>query len=326
VLEVVDPGLLLTVQDGGRPGLAHVGVPRSGACDPWGLATANLLVGAAPDAPALEVTLGGCVLRVAATAAIALGGADLGAELDDGRPLRPGVAHRVRRGALIRFAGGDRGVRAYVALAGGIAIDPILGAAASYGPGRLGFAGGRPLQAGDRVGPRRATDLGPVGQTWPAELAPHPMLETGPLAFVPGPDLDAVPPGALAAFAAAAWRVGVASDRMGIRLEGAALGRGTEIVSHPLVAGAVQLPPNGLPIVLLPDGPTIGGYPVLGVVAAADAARLGQLRPGDDARFVTIDAATARARGRDRAERLARAAGMLRADAVWHALVDHAGG
>jgi biotin-dependent carboxylase-like uncharacterized protein len=324
VLEVVDPGLLLTVQDGGRVGLAHLGVPRSGACDPWGLATANLLADAAPDAAALEVTLAGCVLRATETCAVALGGADLGAELDDGRPLRPGVTYRIARGALIRFAGGSRGIRAYVAVPGGLAVDRTLGSAASYAAGGLGFAGGRSLVAGDRVGSRRPGDLSSVGHAWPGGLAAHPMTEAGPLAFVPGPDLHAAPPGALDAFEAAAWRVGPASDRMGLRLEGSALGRGREIVSHPLVAGAVQVPPDGRPIVLLRDGPTIGGYPVLGVLA--DDPRVGQLRPGDEVRFVPIDAEAARVRRREQVSRLARAAGLLRSDAVWHALVDHAGG
>ena len=326
MLEIVEPGLLVTIQDGGRPGLAHVGVPRSGACDAWGLAAANLLAGAAPDAAALEVTLGGCVLLATATCAVALGGADLRAVLDDGSPLRTATTHLVPRGARIRFAGGDAGLRAYVALAGGIAVERVLGSAASYARGGLGFAGGRPLRAGDRLVPNRPDDLGSVGHSWPAALAPHPMTETGPLAFVPGSDLDAVPPGALAAFEAATWSVALASDRMGLRLDGPSLGRGREIVSHPLVAGAIQVPPDGRPIVLLPDGPTIGGYPVIGVVADADAPRLGQLRPGDTVRFVPIDADAARARRRDRAARLAGAAGMLRADAVWHALVDQAGG
>lgn len=326
MLEVVDPGPLLTIQDGGRAGLAQLGVPTSGACDRWGLATANLLVGAPPDAAALEVTLGGCVLEATATCAVAIGGADLAAELDDGRFLRPGITHRVPRGARIRFAGAGRGLRAYVALPGGLATDLVLGAAASYAPGRLGFAGGRPLRRGDRVGARRPGDLGTVGHAWPAELAPHPMASADPLALIPGPDVDAAPRAALEALQATTWRVSAASDRMGLRLEGASLGRGREIVSHPLVAGAIQVPPDGSPIVLLSDGPTIGGYPVLGVVPLADGPRLGQLRPGDEIRFSVVDAETARARGREQAARLAAAAAMLRADALWDALADHAGG
>jgi allophanate hydrolase subunit 2 len=152
------------------------------------------------------------------------------------------------------------------------------------------------------------------------------MASADPLALVPGPDADAAPRDALEALQSATWRVAAASDRMGLRLEGSSLGRGREIVSHPLVAGAVQVPPDGSPIVLLPDGPTIGGYPVLGVVPLADGPRLGQLRPGDEVRFGVLDAETARARGREQAARLGAAAAMLRADAVWHALPDHAGG
>ena len=326
MLQVIEPGPLLTIQDAGRPGLAHLGVPPSGACDPWGLAVANLLAEAPRDAAALEVTLGGCVLEAVETCAVALAGADLGAERDDGRPLRSEAVHRIPAGARLRFAAGDRGARAYVALAGGIAVEPTMGSASSYLPGRLGFADGRPLRPGDRLEPRRRGDLGAVGHAWPARLAPHPAAAGGPLGVVPGPDGEAAPPAALHGLVDAAWRVSQAADRMGLRLDGPSLGAGAEIVSHPLVPGAIQLPPGGRPIVLLVDGPTIGGYPVIGVVPAADLPRLGQLRPGDEVRFALVTAENARELWRRQLARLDRAAAALRADAVWHRLADHAGG
>ncbi len=325
VLEVIEPGPFLTIQDGGRTGLGRLGVPRSGACDPWGLAVANLLVDASPGAAALEVTVGGCTLVAIETCAVGLAGADLGAERDDGLRLPCEVAHRIPAGARIRFTGAKRGVRAYVALAGGIATETWMGSASTYGPGRLGFAGGRALRAGDRLAPRHRGDLDVVGNAWPSRLAPHPADARGPLGVVPGPDLDAAPDRALEAFVAATWRVSPSSDRMGIRFEGPSLGPGAEIVSHPLLPGAVQLPPDGRPIVMLADGPTIGGYPVLGVVPAADLPRLGQLRQGDAVRFGSMTAAAAREQWREQQALLDRAADAMRADAVWTRLSDRAG-
>jgi biotin-dependent carboxylase-like uncharacterized protein len=346
MLEVVEPGVLLTIQDAGRPGLGHLGVPPSGACDPWGRATACLLAEAPPGGAALEVTIGGTVLQALESCAVALAGADLGAELDDGRPLRPEVVHLVPAGSRIRFGGGRgpaatpgglglpaapgapmiRGARAYLALAGGIAGEQTLGSRSSYRRGGLGPWGGRPLAAGDRIAPVRRGDLGGIGLAWPVDLAPHPATSGGPLGIVPGPDEGSLPPGALAAIAGESWRVDVASDRMGIRLAGTPLAGGAEIVSHPLLPGAVQVPPDGRPIVLLADGPTVGGYPVIGVVPRADLPRLGQLSPGDEVAFVAISADDARARWRDQQERLVSAAAALGADALWHRLADHAGG
>ena len=326
MLEVVERGPLLTIQDAGRPGLGRLGIPPSGACDAWGLAVANLVVGADPTAPALEVTFGGCALLALESCAIGLGGADLGARLDDGRALAPGAAYRLPAGVRLEFGGSRWGLRAYVALAGGIETGTWMGSASTYGPGRLGFDGGRALVEGDCVSPRRPGDLDAVGSAWPSGLAHHPAAGRGPVTIVPGPDLGAAPVGALDALLAARWRVSPSSDRMGLRLEGASLGNGTEIVSHALLPGAVQVPPDGLPVVTLVDGPTIGGYPVLGVVPAVDLPRLGQLRPGDEIQFGLITPDAARALWRRQRALIERAATLLRADATWTRLADNAGG
>lgn len=326
MLRVIEPGPFLTIQDAGRPGVGRLGVPLSGACDAWGLAVANLLAGAAPGSAALEVTIGGCVLEALEPTAVGLGGADLGVERDDGTRLPSGTTHRIPAGARIRFTGAVHGMRAYLALPGGIAIGAWMGSASTYTFGKLGFEDGRPLRAGDELVPRRRGDLDAVGSTWPAGLAPHPADGSGPLGIVPGPDLDAAPDGPLAGLAASAWRVSTSSDRMGLRLDGPSLGPGHEIVSHPLLPGAVQLPAGGRPIVMLVDGPTIGGYPVLGVVPAVDLPRLGQLRPGEEIGFQVESAEAARYRARVQAAALDRAAAALRADAVWVRLAAGAGG
>lgn len=326
MLEVVDPGLLLTLQDRGRPGFAHLGIPPSGACDAWGLAVANILGGAPPDGVAVEVTLGGAELRVVETCTVALAGADLGADLDDGRALRAGAVHRVPAGSRIRFSGSSTGMRAYVGLAGGIAASPVLGSAATCLQGGLGGIDGRALRPGDLLAPLRPGDLGAAGRAWPERTAPHPAARTDPVRFVPGPDLGPLPPGTVDAIAAAMWRVGRASDRMGLRLEGPALAAGTEILSHPLVPGAIQLPGDGRPLILLVDGPTIGGYPVVGVVPRAELPRLGQLRPGDPLRLAPQDAADARAAWREQQRLLAAVAAALHVDTLWQRLLENASG
>jgi biotin-dependent carboxylase-like uncharacterized protein len=287
---------------------------------------ANLLAGAPADAPAVELTLGGAELMAIETCLVALGGADLGAERDDGTPLPAGAAHRLPAGGRLRLAGGTPGFRAYLALAGGIDAERVLGSASTHAPGRLGRDGGRALQAGDRLVPCRRGDLHRVGLAWPAVLAPHPMTAGGPLGIVPGPDLAALPLGALDAFVATGWHADRAIDRMGIRLAGPPLASGAEILSHPLLPGAVQVPRDGRPIVALVDGPTIGGYPVIGVVPRADVPRLGQVRPGDPLAFAVEAADHARERWRAQQALLARATAALGLDAGSHPPTDPAAG
>jgi len=318
--------LLMTLQDAGRPGFEELGIPPSGACDAWGLAVANVLADAPPDGAAIEVTLGGGELLVVETCAVSLAGADLGAERDDGRPLRPDATHRLPAGSRLRFRGSARGARAYVGLAGGIVAAKVLGSAATHEQGGLGGIDGRSLRAGDRLVPVRRGDLAATGRDWPTRIAPHPAADHGPIRFVPGPDLASVPAATLDGLVATAWRVAAACDRMGIRLDGPPLPAGAEMVSHPLVPGAIQLPADGRPLLIMADGPTVGGYPAIGVVPRAELPRLGQLRPGDEIRFASQPAEGARVAWRDQRARLAGAADTLHADAVWHRLVDHAGG
>ncbi len=326
MLEVVAAGPLLTLQDRGRPGLAHLGVPPSGACDPWGLVVANLLAEAPPDAIAVEVTLGGTQLRAIETCTVSLAGADLGAELDDGRPLPAGAVYRLPAGSQVRFAGSRTGMRAYLGLAGGVAARRVLGSASTCVPAGIGGIDGRPLRAGDVLLPVRQGDLGATGRAWPARRASHPARLGGPLRFVPGPDLRNLPADTAEALVGATWRVGSASDRMGIRLEGAALPPGREILSHPVTPGSIQVPSDGQPVVLFVDGPTIGGYPVVGVVPRWERPRLGQLRPGDRVTFAPQDAADARAAWVEQQRLLAAAARVIHVDALWEGLADTAGG
>jgi biotin-dependent carboxylase-like uncharacterized protein len=318
MFEVVDPGALSTVQDGGRPGHLDLGVPVSGACDTWSLAVANLLLDNPPDAPALEITLAGPVLAVRQTGVIAIAGADLGGEVpEEGRRLAPGSSHRVNAGTHLRFEGARSGLRAYLALPGGIAAPSVLDSASTCLPGGFGGIDGRALRAGDQLRPVRGPTAGEAGRRWPAG-GPDP-LDGAPVRLIPSADPAGLAPGALAAIVDSPWIVSTESDRVGVRLSGPAITAAPEaadLVSRGVVPGTMQLPPGG-PIILLADGPTVGGYPVAGVVARADLARVAQARPGAELRFVSASVAEAQAAWRYQAAVLREMARRLEVSGPW---------
>ena len=331
LLEVMDGGLLTTVQDAGRPDWAHLGVPESGAADRSSLAVANRLVGNDPGAAALEMTLVGPVVVARSTVTIALAGADLRARIRGGRRLAPGRSHRLKAGDIVEIPGDDAaapgpGSRGYLALPGGVDVPGVLGSRSTCLAGGFGGLDGRPLRAGDEIAGAatpRSTDLSPE-LTWPAPDDEHAGAAHQPviLRVLPGPD-----PG-LQALSAVDWRVGAAADRVGVRLVGDALpdGTGGETTTHGVPWGAIQIPPDGTPIILGPDHQTTGGYHVAGVVISADLPRLGQLRPGAHVRLVATDRATALAALRAERDALAAGAAVLREAAGWGALIDAAGG
>lgn len=288
-IEVVEPGVLTTVQDPfGRRDWRHVGVPVGGAADPWSARLANRLVGNPDDAALLELTLAGPTLRFTDPALVALVGAMVATV--DGLSLGPAAARPVRAGAELRIGAG-RDARAYLAIGGGLVIDPLLGSAAT--DRRTGFGGheGRALRAGDCLGHGPAT--GP-GHRW---LGADP---SGPIRVVEGPH-----PG-LAELAAAAWRIGQEADRTGVRLDGPALTTAIgEVPSMGLPLGAIQVPPDGRPIVMLADRPVTGGYPVPAVVVGADIGRVARLWPGDETRFASVSLEEARSALRRAEEELA---------------------
>lgn len=298
-LEILAPGLLATVQDLGRPGARRYGVPVGGAMDPFALAAANRLVANEAGAAGLELTAGGAELRLARPALLALAGADLGATLDE-RPFPLWTAVRAQAGARLRLAGrrADWGARCYLAVAGGIELPPVLGSRATDLAGGFGGHEGRRLRAGDRlpVGEPRPLAALAAGGRWPEELRP-PYGPRPTLRLLAGPHLACFAPDALATLGAATLRVGPASNRMGYRLEGLRLpyAAPVSLPSLGVVTGAVQVPPDGAPILLMADAQTTGGYPVIGVVAAADLPLAAQLLPGDELRLLpgALDAALA---------------------------------
>jgi antagonist of KipI len=322
--EVLDPGFLTTIQDGGRPDWTHLGVPISGACDPWSLAVANVLIGNEPGAAALEMTIVGPELAVRSATLIGLAGADLGAVVHEtGERLAPGRSHLLVGGTTLAFpgaAGPAAGARGYLAMPGGIDVPSVLGSASTLVSAGLGGFDGRPLRAGDLVRGRVTSGPAVEPRAWPGPPDdPVPGLAIGVL---PGPA-----PG-IESLVAATWGVTAASDRVGLRLDGPPIGtagRG-ELLSHGVVRGAIQLPPDGSPIVLLADHQTTGGYPVIGVVMTADHPRLGQLRPGTTVTFRQVTPDAARAALLDRRAAFDRAAATLRDAARWDDLWRSAGG
>ena len=278
MLEVIDPGLLTTVQDAGRYDALDVGVPVSGACDPWSLAVANVLVGNEPAAAGLEMTVLGATFRVLEDMLIGVAGAAM-----DGGP-RAWQSHLLRRGEGVSFGGSDGAARTYLAVPGGVDVPVVLGSRSTCLVGAFGGIGGRPLQPGDVVRPL-SQEQRPI-LSWPA-----PRSTTSPAAVqvVRGSDPDAFD-----ALVATDWEVSIRSNRQGIRLEGAALASHSGgMLSRPVTWGTIQLPPDGQPIVLLADGQTVGGYPVVGVVISAARPLIGQLAPMDTVRFVEVSVAQA---------------------------------
>jgi antagonist of KipI len=282
-LEVLDPGPLTSVQTpSGRPRWQHLGVPVGGAADAWSASLANRLVGAAADAPLFEATLAGPTLRLETATVVAVTGGEWDATLD-GIALPRNQARAARAGSVLQVRSGP-GARAYVAVAG-LRVAPVLGSAAT--DLRTGFGGheGRALRAGDRleVDAAAAPPMRWIGGARPA----------GPIRVLPGPHATWFAPDALST---GAWRVSDAADRAGVRLEGEDVERRDatpEVASIGVPIGAIQVPPDGRPIVMLADGPVTGGYPVVARVIRADVGRVAQLRPGEDVCFAAVTVADA---------------------------------
>jgi biotin-dependent carboxylase-like uncharacterized protein len=323
VLEVLDGGLLTTIQDAGRPGFGHLGVPEGGACDPWSLAVANLLVDNPPDAAAIECTLVGPELHVLEPIVVGLAGADLGGiEHETGRRLLPGAAYALGRGAVIAFPGppdAESAARAYLALPGSVDVPAVLGSASTCLAGAFGGLDGRALRRGDRVAPRRGGEE-LAEHRWPDGAAAG--IEPAVVRILPGPRPD-VARAAFDGLVAGAWTVAPQSDRMGLRLAGEPLGPigSGELLTHGVTWGAIQVPADGAPIVLLADHQPTGGYPVAAAAIVADRPVLGQLRPGAGVRFVSSTIDEARRTLRDQRDALRTGAealaGVRRWDELW---------
>ncbi|MEW2471154.1 biotin-dependent carboxyltransferase family protein [Streptomyces sp. NPDC046994] len=281
-LSVVRAGALTTVQDTGRPGLAHLGVPRSGVLDAPAAALVNRLVGNPPEAAVLETTVDGCTVRPRSAVTVAVGGAPCPVTVD-GRPAPWGAPVRVAGGALLDIGRARSGVRSYLAVSGGVTVEPVLG---SRSTDLLSGLGPPPLADGAVLPLGRPAGVLPYVDAAPQPGPPDELV----LRVTPGPRDDWFTADALRTFLTRAYRVSSASNRVGLRTEGPPLERARpgELPSEGMVLGAVQVPPDGCPVVFLADHPTTGGYPVIAVVRPAGLAAAAQATPGTPVRFTAV--------------------------------------
>lgn len=283
-LKILDLGFGLSVQDGGRRGWRRFGLPAGGFIDSHSAHCANKLLENPPDTPLLELLLQGQKFEVLTPLWVAICGADSSSNI----PLGRAVA--LKQGEIISFPRNVAGLWTYLAVAGGFDLPRIFGSASYYPRARLGatLAPGDILQSGSSS---FALSKGVSGRTlhWQDR---YDFANPPPIRLWPGPQLTSFSSADRALFCAEEWALSPQSDRVGYRLQGPRLTPSpAEIISEPVPVGSIQVPENGQPLITMPDGPTVGGYPKLALVHPEDLGRVAQTRPGQKLRFSWIDAA-----------------------------------
>lgn len=318
MIKVIKPGLATSVQDLGREGYYHLGIPPCGALDQYALSAANLLVGNAPGAAGLECTLLGPELEFTEDTLVAFSGAYMAALLDD-VAVHPDTAFQVRAGQVLRLSYPKGGARLYLAVAGGIDVPVVLGSRSTYTLGGLGGYKGRRLIAGDELPIGTPSGRGKVGTSLPMALRQSLGGEVE-LRVVPGLYYDRLQPSAAASFFAEPWTVGSEADRIGYRFKGGSalsfqpreqpFGAGSDpsnIVDSCYPIGSIQVPAGLEPIILHRDAVSGGGYAMIGTVISADLDLVGQMQPNQKARFREVsldDALAARQQYKKRLKRM----------------------
>lgn len=317
MLRVIDPGLLTTVQDLGRFGWYHIGMPPSGAMDNFAFRVGNLLIGNDENAAGLEITYVGPKLEVNTETLIAVTGAESQLSIND-RPAALWQTHAVFPGDRISLGGMSRGARAYLCVAGGIDVPVLLGSRSTYMLGRFGGVAGRKLQAEDQLplGPRANKGEARLGRAVDRALVPAPTKELE-VRIVMGMCSYRVEEESLVEFLDAAWEVSTEADRIGYRLKGPAFkfkagqqpfGAGADpsnVVDLGYPVGSIQIPGGLEAILLLNDAVTGGGYTTIGTVIRADLDRVAQASPGSKIRFRAVGIEEALQARRTRENRLA---------------------
>lgn len=298
VIEVQAPGLLTTVQDLGREGFGPMGVSPSGAADAIAMRIGNRLVGNAEGAAGLEMTLLGGTFEFPKGAIVALTGSDFGATLD-GPPVSPWTSFEAKPGQTLRVGPTRAGARCYLCVRGGIEVKPFLGSASTHLLSGLGGHEGRALRKKDVLNIGSVTEEPEKGSYRKRRVAAKALEWLAPrkvLRVTLGPQSDWFPEAAQRIFYGTTYRVAEESNRMGLRLEGAAIPEGAhgEMITEGVSLGAVQITAAGLPILLFVEQQTTGGYAKIANVISADLSSVGQLRPRDEVRFERVDWETAR--------------------------------
>ena len=288
--EVTEPGLFTTVQDRGRHGFQRIGVPVSGAMDEFALRAANLLVGNEGGAAALEMTVLGPSIRFLAPAVIAVTGADLSATLD-GAPLPRWRTAYVEADSVLTFRPMRDGVRAYLAIGGGIDVPVVMGSRSTYVKSAIGGVEGRALAKGDIIPALLSDGDGLTGpRRLPGDGEPPVYGDHHEIRVIPGPQDGAFTQAAFDTLLSAEYAIALDSDRMGYRLEGPTLEHtaGADIVSDGNPPGSIQVPGDGVPMVLLADRGTTGGYAKIATVISTDLSTLAQALPGHTLSFRSV--------------------------------------
>ncbi|MBR9910806.1 MAG: biotin-dependent carboxyltransferase [Gammaproteobacteria bacterium] len=284
-VEVSRAGILALLTDGGRFGQHQLGLTSGGPMDPFAFHWANRLCENAPDATAIEVTVGGLGLRFHGPTRVAITGAEVAVTIN-GKAVERWRSHAVKADDQLKIAYAQKGCRCYVAVSGGFQVKPFLGSTSTVVREGVGGLNGQALQNGDFI--ESASDNSQ--QCWrlpPAELPRY--SNWLPLRVIPGYQNEVFHPQQQRLFFQSSYQVGKLSDRMGYRLSGPPIRAGVEgILSEGICLGAIQIPADGQPIVLMNDRQTIGGYPKIGSVLSLDLARLAQLKPGDKVNFAAI--------------------------------------
>lgn len=280
MIVVQRPPAYATIQDLGRSGFRASGVPGSGAMDQFALATLNILVGNERGDAGFELALTGGVFVFDSPTVFAIGGAETSARLA-GRDIETYRAYRASEGEILTVENPSAGRFLYIAVGGGVNVEPVLGSRSTYVPGGFGGLSGRRLKAGDilSVGARTSLRKHQVADSLPQKL--RPPFGLAEIRFIPRADVD---PGEIAGV----YQLSASSDRTGYRLDGNPRIGGASVTSEPVCPGVIQLPVGGEPIVLMADAPTVGGYRVAGGVISADLGILAQKNPGERVDLVPV--------------------------------------
>lgn len=288
IAAIMDPGLLTTLQDLGRPGLRHFGVPLSGAADRLSFACANAVLGNPTDAAALEATLIGPTLRFVRDQEFCIAGADMNASLNE-ETIALCQSVTARTGDVLSLSGARTGARCYIAFAGGVDGRDFLGSLSTYPPAALGGIEGRALKKGDKL---HCAKLQPNARREIPQFLRTRLTHDFILRANVGPDAERIDSASLEKFFASAFKVDRRAGRMGARLIGGQiqLADRSPMNSSAVFPGTIQCPPDGAPFLLLSDAQTLGGYPRIAQLIAADLPLAGQVRPGDNIWFRKVTA------------------------------------
>ena len=301
MIEIITPGLLTTVQDFGRVGVMKNGFTQNGAMDRYSMTVANRLCGNCDSAPVLEMTVLGVTARFTQDTVICVSGADFGAKIND-KPIKRNKAYKINNGDILSMGTAKSGMRAYLAVAGGIVGEYVFGSASTNLKFAFGGHFGKKLQSGDVLS--IGTGAFPLGEIDKWEIPESEYSKDAQLRVVLGPQNEMYTDEDIRLFLSQEYEVNAQSDRMGIRLSGEPLKskNGMDIISDGIVFGSVQVPNSGEPIILMADHQTTGGYAKIATVISVDLPRASQLSAGNTVRFksVTVEEAEQEAKKQKR--------------------------